>query len=359
VKVSEINSATEKYSAEDLKKLVKELYKCIPKKVRDDKEIDDLITNMDKFLADKKAKKIKSQHPDFPDLKAEIDKFVDDAQQQYYFAPNRYISKKQRPKWRFMVKRFVKQLESIPVNDKNGHEATELLRDLYNLLCVASMQYLFNTENPFASVGITQQAFYEKLIKRLLLQGKDRAVIDDILDILFENEVNYDESKTELMYVLIENLKTVDMKERTIEQTHKRQPKVLSQKPLVGSHYDYFKQMQTVNMYTTFILVVDFSLSEYEKGIAYFKKYYQSEVEEQKVETLLDWLQTYNLKDEWLTEYEYGLKAGVKLNGIYPKQYNILKEDKDAGFEDVYNLEFEQLDEEEKMFWDALNELDD
>lgn len=84
MKVSEVNAATKRYDEVHLQKLVKEMYKRIPKKVRDEKGMDDLITDMDQFLAQIKQGKKVAPKIDFPVLKAEVDQFIADAEELYY-----------------------------------------------------------------------------------------------------------------------------------------------------------------------------------------------------------------------------------------------------------------------------------
>ena len=40
------------------------------------------------------------------ELELELEEFLSDAYAQNYFAPNRFVPKSERPKWRFKVKRF-------------------------------------------------------------------------------------------------------------------------------------------------------------------------------------------------------------------------------------------------------------
>lgn len=89
----------------------------------------------------------------FETLTQQITDFMSNAYASNYFAPNRIIPKSQRPKWRFMVKNFIKELEKIPLDNDNYEKAVKLLTDLYCLICKACNIYLFSTEDPFRSIG--------------------------------------------------------------------------------------------------------------------------------------------------------------------------------------------------------------
>lgn len=79
----------------------------------------------------------------FEKLEQEIPVFLENAYAQNYFAPNRVIPKNQRPKWRFLVKNYIKALEKIPAEDENCDKSARLLSDLYRMLCTACNYYLF------------------------------------------------------------------------------------------------------------------------------------------------------------------------------------------------------------------------
>ena len=47
-------------------------------------------------------------------------------------------------------------------------KAAELLEKLYRMLCYSCCYYLFNTEDPFRSVGIEQTEIYDMVASKLL-----------------------------------------------------------------------------------------------------------------------------------------------------------------------------------------------
>ena len=102
-----------------------ELYKSISKKIKEEKEIDDIIINIDKPINTKKIETI-----NFDDLSNEILSFLSDV----YASPNRIISKTERSKWGFKVKNYYKNLTKISPDAKDGLGATNLLIMVYNRL---------------------------------------------------------------------------------------------------------------------------------------------------------------------------------------------------------------------------------
>ena len=151
MKVDELRTVLGKYDASVLKEIAVELYKMIPKNRKEDSGLDDLLLNFTR----ENAKPLKNDTPvSFEKLSAEIEQFLVYADMQYYLAPNKYVRKEQRSKWRFEVKRFIKDL--IKVGGENSEDAGRLLADIYNMLSYACHYSIFSTEDPFSSVGYEQ-----------------------------------------------------------------------------------------------------------------------------------------------------------------------------------------------------------
>ena len=94
-----------------LEKAFVESYKQFSKHQKED--IDVMISDI---LSGKDLKKIKQESTaDFDQLEQESKIFLTNAYEQNYFAPNRIIPKNQRPKWRFLVKNYIKE----PLMDQN------------------------------------------------------------------------------------------------------------------------------------------------------------------------------------------------------------------------------------------------
>ena len=74
--VSELRELLSKYKEKELRLLIVEMYKAMPKKIREEKEIDKLLQDVHEFLSVGKAKK-KQEQVDIDLLKPEIEEFID------------------------------------------------------------------------------------------------------------------------------------------------------------------------------------------------------------------------------------------------------------------------------------------
>lgn len=133
--IPELREVLKPCKEEDIKLLAVELYKAMPKKLKEEKEIDQVIKDIVAGEWNKKSAKQDNKKVTAEELRAEIELFLENAYAQNYFAPNRYISKKERPKWRFKVKAYIKDLSRIPNEGEDGKLAAQLLEKLYKMLC--------------------------------------------------------------------------------------------------------------------------------------------------------------------------------------------------------------------------------
>lgn len=95
-------------------------------------ELRDLIKEADRELLEKAFAEAYKQFT--KKQKEEINQFLSNAYAQNYLVSNKIISKRERPKWRFIVKKYIKKLEKISMEDENFSRAAKLLTDIYHLL---------------------------------------------------------------------------------------------------------------------------------------------------------------------------------------------------------------------------------
>jgi len=164
MKIAEVKNILSKYSEKQLILIIGEMYKAIPKKIKEDKDIDIIIQNLESFTKAGKCKRKVTKLPDIDELEYQVNEFVDYAYNQYYFAPNSYVHKKDRPKWRFKVKKFYKDLALAASEKDNVKIVAELLEKLYVLLCYACDYILFSGDDPFWSIGINQEDFLKSVL---------------------------------------------------------------------------------------------------------------------------------------------------------------------------------------------------
>src|SRR5260370_33530016 len=127
--------------------------------------MDELMKNPAASRAGAKQAKALAQSVDIDELEAELGEFLTDAYAQNYFAPNRFVPKSERPKWRFKVKRFFKEINATVVEPGSTEKASDLLENLYQMLCYACDFVLFSAYDPFQSAGITQPAFLDAVLR--------------------------------------------------------------------------------------------------------------------------------------------------------------------------------------------------
>ena len=112
MKITELRKMLESTDTATLKKTVVEVYKLLPTNKKLD--ADDVIASV---LSGDGKKVVKVEEKvDYRKLFNEVNRFLENAYNQCYYVPNRVVQKKDRPKWRFLVKRYVKDLEKVPTD---------------------------------------------------------------------------------------------------------------------------------------------------------------------------------------------------------------------------------------------------
>jgi hypothetical protein len=185
MKVDELRGLLKNASPEMLIKIVSELYRHVPKalKVSSDEGID---LKIKAILQGKTLGKLPpaSKTCDFPVLKEEIDTFVSYANDGYYFVPNRIVPKSVRSKWRFAVMRQIKALKLISRSSDDYNDAVSCMIKLFKVLSRGCGEYLFSSEDPFASIGISQGDFYKMICDYVFVDNfsYDQVTLGDLID---------------------------------------------------------------------------------------------------------------------------------------------------------------------------------
>lgn len=315
--VNELKTEIEKYSEKELKKIIIELYKRIPKRKKEDYNIDEFIKDIKSKESNVKKKK------SFEELQEEIIYFIKCVDNEYYIVPNKIISKKERSSWRFKVKRYYKELNNILPNSTNGAIATILLIEIFKRLSIGSNRLLFINWETFKALGVSQGNYYDTIIKRILYSGYTKDNLEKCIELLevFKDpyELSYD-----MFWVFISNLKTIDNKKQSIELLNNKVEEMKTKLLTIKDSHLAFVIKEDINNYVICILELYLILSEYEKGIKYFHKHFIEEHKEVKEYILLSKLDDLDLKDEWLKEYERKMDK-INLRDSLKKKYNELK----------------------------------
>ena len=327
MKIAELKSHLENQSEEQLKLLVTEIYKAIPKAIRESKEIDAIIKNPDKYVESRKKSAKSEQIPDIDLLRFDTETFLEYAQNQYYFAPNRFVSKKERPKWRFIVKRLYKELILCSQDESNLQIAEGLLEKLYNLMCYSCSYVIFNSYDSFESVGIEQKDFFNGVLLLKYQVEPKREFIKDALKLMIYNSLNRYTLHSTLIEVILSYLKTTDLLEMAIEENDKLM-QIEKGKPVSKARQDYsqYDKEENLNNLAEFGFYCYVKLYEMDKAIEYFKRNYFETDREIKLYVLLRLLFSVNQRDLYIREYESAIKNGIKPRDRLVKMYEFTKE---------------------------------
>jgi hypothetical protein len=92
MKVAELKKTIVGYRSQQLRILLVEMYKAMPKHVKEDHGIDDLICN----AASKPSKRKSDVVPNIEALAFETERFVSNAYSEYYYIPNSVVPRRER-----------------------------------------------------------------------------------------------------------------------------------------------------------------------------------------------------------------------------------------------------------------------
>lgn len=324
MKIQEVRTLLTGYSEETLRQMLSEIFKRIPKKVIEEQQLDLLIEKPQQYLNNKKGNAKQKATLSLPEVRQEVEQFIANAYADNYIAPNRVIPKSERPKWRFVVKRLNRELLILAKSPEDLLETSRLLAELYKLICKACGIYLFNTEDPFMSVGIDQPEFYRNVIAVLSKAKPPGDWIKEAIELIINHELSYDTLYTHLMDVLLEFLDTAPLKERAIQYSEELRGK--GPAPRNRRNESKYANEDRNNNLTELIFKLQMALYEKEAAISDLKKHYMAMKEEIRLYVLLGRLLDYADKELWLREYEDALQQGIKPRQALTKTYNMIKD---------------------------------
>jgi hypothetical protein len=254
---------------------------------------------------------------DIDDLRVELEEFLSDAYAQNYFAPNRFVPKSQRPKWRFKVKRFFKEISAAVGEPGSIEKASDLLEKLYQMLCYACDFVLFSAYDPFQSVGIAQTEFLDAVFGLKAEHLELGKFIDHGLHLVVDSRLNRYTLGSNLAQVLIDRLRTPESLEMAVERAAQLHSKP---DPAPGQKREYDRS-DRLNRLAEFGFLAYVKLSDYDRAIDFFKARYARSNPEITLFVLLEWLRSLQCEELWQREYERAVQAGIKprdsLSGTY------------------------------------------
>lgn len=324
MKIQELRTLLSASDRAHLEKAFAECYKQLRKAQKE--EIDSVLIGI---LEGKSMEKKKTGDSiDFEELEQQITAFMKNAYDQNYFVPNRIIPKGQRPKWRFMVKNFIKELEKIPPENDNYQKAVKLLTDLYQLICEACNYYLFSTDDPFRSIGWEQPAFFELLVKKTFAAGYSRENISLLLLYATTGGLSREALHVYQEIILLNSLKTSDVSYMAMEEAKKlidERTKKLSSLQKYDSQRYYLES--EIDELCSMILLTAIKLAEPEQGIDYYFKHSTRTDKEITLYRALDLISRIDDNDLWMKVYEYGIQKKIKPRDDLIRTYEKLKKE--------------------------------
>lgn len=328
MKVQELRGLLEKAERSHVEKAFVESYKQLSKRQKE--EIDMVITSI--LEGREVQEKKKESTVSFEKLEREIERFIENAYAQNYFAPNRVIPKSQRPKWRFMVKNFIKELEKIPVESENYARTVKLLTDLYKLICEACNYYLFSTEDAFRSIGWKQSELYEFVVKKIFAAGYTRENISDLVLLAVSGGLSREALHVMQEIVLLSELKTSDVKQIAIEEAKKLVDDREGKRKSLGKNDNRVYELdEEVNELCAIILMLSIELAEPEPAVKYYFKHARNSSREITLYCILQVVDLMEEEELWMNVYEYGISKKIQPRDNLRRSYESRKSESVSG----------------------------
>lgn len=330
MKIPELREKIRSREKEELQTLIVEMYKLIPKSVKDEKEIDALIDQPTQFKAKKKALKTIDTPVDFPALKKEIEQFLTHAYAQNYIAPNRLIPKKERSTWRFIAKRFIDQITVAASNPDYEKDCASLLEKLYILFCHASSHYIFVSEEPFYTLNIPQEEFLKRVIILKKQVDSSNQWIRETLQLILEQDLDPLTLTNTLLEMLLEQLPNVQTKKEAIaiceQMIDEQAQKIIepAQKKPYAPNQNYAIE-KNINTLVEMMFILHSTLGEKEQAVQYFEQHAIQSSSEIKLYVLLRKIKGYQTIQDWLNTYEQAIEAGIKPRENLQQEYLYVK----------------------------------
>lgn len=341
MKITELREKLRHREKEELQTLIVEMYKLIPKSVKEGKEIDALIDHPTQFKTQAKKAQTLLTSVDFQVLKSEIEQFIEHAYAQYYIAPNRIVPKKERSNWRTLAKRLVEQLMTVAGEPAHQKDCAVLLEKLYVLFCYASGHYVFVSEEPLRTLKIPQEAFLKRVIMLKKQVDEPQRWIRDTLQLIIENGVDRETFTSTLLITLLEELPNAPLKEQATQicqQLVEDQKEKLAQlQSPKKSRYSFtssneYVEREKLNSLVEMIFILQSTLAEKEQAVQYYQQHYLEDNSEIKLYVLLREIKNYQHTEDWLQAYEHAVKEGINPRRDLTREYNYIKKHADFNF---------------------------
>ncbi len=223
MKIQEFRDKIKQATREQLEYIASDLYKMLPKNKKE-ADGDNFDSRLEEILKSNPNEKIKIKSNagkkdaiPFSELQSELSYFFDLVDNDLYIAPNRVVTRTKRSKWRFEVKRFIKELDKITISDENYYLAVDLYKEIYRRLCLACGFYIFPTDTPFSAVGISQSSFLENVLRKYFINGYSKEVLTSMIDLVTNTYVDIDTTSDVMVGIFIDCLPNRTVRDLAIE----------------------------------------------------------------------------------------------------------------------------------------------
>lgn len=325
MKVAEVREKLQGYNREKLESIILEMYKAMPKSVKEAKGIDKIIINPNA----KPTRRVEPVHRDLEDICRETEEFLSDAYNQYYFAPNSVIPKSKRPGWRFIARRLFKELQQAAGERDNAREAEGLLKQLYQMLCYSCRYVLFSGSDPFDSVGIRQVDFFQAALAIGRKVEPIREFVRNSILLALDNDLNTHTLWEDLLDVIVACLETADMKEMAIDVCNE-----LRKDAAAGRLRDLatfskgdkdYRAREFVNNLAVLGWMCHMALEQPDAATQYFFQYYVEKNPEIALYVLLRMIEQRRSWSLWLQTYENAVCGGIKPRAELQRRFNEMR----------------------------------
>lgn len=315
MKIPELRAVVAEHDAASLRKLAVELYKLIPKKVKEERLVDELVRNPDA------AREMRTQRvrkgiaaPDAGAVLFDARWFLTNASESNYFAPNRVIPKKERGQWRHVARRVYKDLVALQGLEEARVESAELLAELYGVLCRGEEVYLFPSTAPFEAMKVPKGEMLQAVLAAARSTMAPEAFVDRALDLLLCSGSLY---RTEpLVEVVVAEATAPELRDLLAERAEQRVRKLAA--PPRGRkgrppRPDWATQEKR-SVLCAVVVAACAANSEPERGVELYHGLTAGEEASVAVDRLLGILNGLGLDELWVAEYDRAARDGVALS---------------------------------------------
>jgi hypothetical protein len=312
MKVAELKKALQPHGRIQLERIVVELYKTIPKSIREEQGIDALILNPDSAKRERKA----PVQPDIEAIRYELEEFLSNAYAQHYFAPNSVVPKRERPRWRFIARRLFKELCEAGEKPEQTAVAAELLQRLYVMLCHSCSEVLFNGYDSFESVGVPQADFFVAVLMGNRKIEQPRMFVRNSILLALTNSLNRYTLYDELLDIILSFLETADLKEMAIEICDNLRDEAAAGRlkmsgPGAGS-FGWVRDEVFVRNLAILGWRCYMALDLADEAIRYFRTHFAEKNPEIVLFVLLQMIERDRRWDLWLRIYQEAVDSGIR-----------------------------------------------